>query len=195
MMSHHTDTTRFTRLREAIHPQRYGFFLDPDGAFTLLGAAALTVMVAVLVDLGGIISAWTRQLDASLGLSAVLTAVIFAVATVPVAITMRMLISRLVPADHDRIAHFHAWIAGLGALLAVGVVTVCSAFAPLLFRSSQESRDRASLWNVLAFGEPLLVLGTLVVTLIIGSLYLADAARRYIPARRAHLLAAIAAPV
>ncbi|ATG52037.1 hypothetical protein CFK38_11285 [Brachybacterium vulturis] len=39
------------RIKRFVHPEGYGFWLDPDGLFTLLGAIIATVALSVAIDI------------------------------------------------------------------------------------------------------------------------------------------------
>ena len=110
------------RIKRFVHPEGYGFWLDPDGLFTLLGAIIPTAALSVAIDIPDAI----RQLgDPVVGMPVVAT-VVSAAVYLAMARAFASLVHAWTPGDFEATGRFHAWVAAFGIVLALGIVVLVS---------------------------------------------------------------------
>lgn len=110
------------RIKRFVHPEGYGFWLDPDGLFTLLGAIIATAALSVAIDIPDAIR---RIGDPVVGRPVVATVLSAAVYLV-MARTFASLVRAWTPGDFEAPGRFHAWVAAFGIILALGSVVLVS---------------------------------------------------------------------
>lgn len=113
---------KYQRFKSIVHPERYGFWADPDGAFTLLGSIALTIAVVVATQMGDVVAGmgelWRSAMwDGPLVRIGLLLLIAF---------TATLVITDPEPRDFSKTARFHLWIATVGATFVLGSMMIWS---------------------------------------------------------------------
>lgn len=110
----------FQRFKSIVHPQGYGFWADPDGAFTLLGSIALTIAVVTT----------TRMSDIVVEIGETWRSVVWDGPPVRIALLLfvvflaRMTITDPLPTDFSKTGRFHLWAVTVGITLVLGPMMI-----------------------------------------------------------------------
>lgn len=110
------------RIKRVIHPEGYGFWLDPDGLFTLFGAIIATAALTVAIDVPDVV----RQLSDPVSGAPVVATLVSAVVYLAMAGAFASVVQALVPEDFEETGRFHAWIAAFGVVLTLVIVVLAN---------------------------------------------------------------------
>ena len=129
------------RVKRVIHPEGYGFWLDPDGLFTLFGAIIATAALSVAIDVPEAV----RQLGDLVSGAPVVATLASAVVYLATARALASVVQALVPEDFEETGRFHAWIAVFGIVLhrPLGIVVLAN------WPATSTRRTRASRYALL----------------------------------------------
>lgn len=110
------------RIKRAVHPEGYGFWLDPDGLFTLFGAIVAIGALSVAID----VPETVRQVG-ELTLGEPVVATLFGVAGyLAMARALASVVQVWAPGDFGATGRFHAWIAAFGGVLTLGIMVLAN---------------------------------------------------------------------
>lgn len=123
------------RVKRVIHPEGYGFWLDPDGLFTLFGAIIATGALSVAIDVPEAV----RQLGDPVSGAPVVATLASAVVYLAMARAFGSVVQALVPEDFEETGRFHAWIAAFGVVLTLGIVVLANWPLPVYVDSGYAS--------------------------------------------------------
>ncbi|APX31870.1 hypothetical protein BH708_03070 [Brachybacterium sp. P6-10-X1] len=110
------------RIKRLVHPEGYGFWLDPDGFFTLFGAIIATAALSVPIGVPDTV----RQIGDSTSEAPVVTTLVSAAVYLAMSRAFASVVQAWAPADFEATGRFHAWIAGFGVVLTLGIVVLVS---------------------------------------------------------------------
>src|SRR5699024_8707761 len=110
------------RIKRFVHPEGYGFWLDPDGLFTLLGAISASAALSVTIDVPDAV----RQVGEPISGTPAAATVVSAAVYVVMARAFASLVHAWTPGDFEATGRFHAWVAAFGIVLALGFVVLVS---------------------------------------------------------------------
>ena len=108
------------RVKRVIHPEGYGFWLGPDGLFTLFGAIIATAALSAAIDVPEVV----RKLGDPMSGAPMVASLASTVVYLATARAFASVVQALVPEDFDETGRFHAWIAVFGIVLALGIVVL-----------------------------------------------------------------------
>src|SRR5699024_1778791 len=110
------------RIKRFVHPEGYGFWLDPDGLFTHLGAIRASAALSVTIDVPDAV----RQVGEPISGTPAAATVVSAAVYVVMARAFASLVHAWTPGDFEATRRFHAWVAAFGIVLALGIVVLVS---------------------------------------------------------------------
>lgn len=142
------------RLKRFIHPEGYGFWLDPDGLFTLFGAIVAIAALSVAIGVPDAV----RQLGDLASGAPVVATLASAVVYLATARAFASIVQAWAPGDFEETGRFHAWIAAIGVVLTLGIVVLANWPLPGYIDSGYASiavRLAAIVGFLLAGGIPL----------------------------------------
>lgn len=112
----------FQRFKSIVHPEGYGFWADPDGAFTFLGSIAFTIAVVITTRMGDLIAGMGEMWQSELWDGPpIRIGLLLGLATVAT-----FTITDPAPADFSKTGRFYLWIATVGATLTIGAMIIWS---------------------------------------------------------------------
>lgn len=110
------------RVKRVIDPEGYGFWLDPDGLFTLFGAIIATAALTVAID----VPVAVRQLGDLVSGVPVGATIASAVVYLAMARALASVVQAWAPEDFEATGRFHAWIAAFGFVVTLGIVVLAN---------------------------------------------------------------------
>ncbi|GAB6855938.1 hypothetical protein [Microbacterium xylanilyticum] len=112
----------FQSFKSIVHPQGYGFWADPDGAFTFLGSIALTLTIVTATQMGDVVAGMGELWRTTLWDGPLIRIALLLVLTNAATLA----ITDPAPRDFSRTGRFHLWIATVGATFVVGAMVIWS---------------------------------------------------------------------
>lgn len=116
-------------MKDATHPDRYGFTLDPDGVLTVLGSTALTGVTVAVTGVGNHVAAASSALGSIAGSES--GPILFLMVLAMLLLSAEAVVSSGRPRFFSQTGRFHLWMAAIGVLLALGAVVLWSWTLPL----------------------------------------------------------------
>lgn len=112
----------FHSFKNLVHPQGYGFWVDPDGTFTFLGSIALTIAIVTAAQMGEVVEGMGELWRSTLWDGPLIRIALLLVLTNAATLA----ITDPAPRDFSKTGRFHLWIASVVATFVLGSTIIWS---------------------------------------------------------------------